>query len=234
MESTTYPAPEAPQKAPPRAGAAAKRRGADPYDTLLWRLQPRVEERLGGGCLLGVTGCDSRAGVSTVATNLAIRAADNLQRPALLVDANSVSPRLARSFQLKKAKGLADLLAGECDLNEAAHESRVDGLQIMPMGSKGLIDRIGIDHRIVDNLLESLRESFEMVVFDLPSVAEMRQMLLIARRLDGVVMAVRSEATPAGRLQESAETLADDGVPVVGSVLTRRKHYTPGWLRRWL
>ena len=73
-----------------------RRRGADAYDTLLWRLQPRLgESRVksdGAGFLVGVTACDRKAGVSTVAANLAIRAADHQMRPVLLIDSACQQP----------------------------------------------------------------------------------------------------------------------------------------------
>ncbi|TWT48715.1 CpsD/CapB family tyrosine-protein kinase [Botrimarina hoheduenensis] len=219
---------------PAETKRAPRRRGADPYDTLLWRLQPRMEGRLSGAYLLGITGCESRAGVSTIASNLAIRAADNQVRPVLLIDANTAAPRIAKNFRLRKTLGLGDLLTGGCGLEDAIHASSVEGLDIMPLGSRGIIERGGLDQRVVDTVIESLRESYELVIFDLPAVDRLRHNLLVARRLDGVVMTVRNESTPASRLNEATEQLRADGVELVGAVLNRQRQYTPGWLRRWL
>ncbi|MEO0529997.1 MAG: CpsD/CapB family tyrosine-protein kinase [Planctomycetota bacterium] len=213
-----------------------RRRGADAYDTLLWRLQPRLEDgrRDGAGFLVGLTSCDRRAGVSTVAANLAIRAADHQMRPVLLIDAASSRPTVARQFRLRGALGLADALAGHCTLQDAIHETPVDGLEVMPVGTAGLMDRVGLDHQMVEAMLDGLRESHQMVVFDLPEASELRHMLLVARRLDAAILTLRSEATSKGLVERTAIQLRADGVNLVGSVVSRRRQYVPNWLRRRL
>jgi Mrp family chromosome partitioning ATPase len=215
-----------------------RRRGADAYDTLLWRLQPRLEESRekndGAGFLVGVTACDRKAGVSTVASNLAIRAADHQMRPVLLIDASSQQPTVARQFRLRDALGLADALAGRCSMSEAIHETSVDGLDVMPLGTAGLMDRVGLDCQQVEAMIGGLRESHQMVVFDLPEVSELRHMLLVARRLDAVVLAIRHETTSATMLERVADQLQADGVNLVGSVVCAHKQYVPNWLRRRL
>lgn len=234
MEATPTLAQQTVETDRPRAKNPRRRSGADVYDTLLWRLLPRLEDRLSGGHMIGVTSCDRRAGVSTVATNLAIRAADNHLQPTLLVDANPNAPRIGKYFKLRKAAGLAELLSGDKPIDQAVHETEVEGLSVMPLGSADLMERSGVDHRHVELLLESLAESYRFVVFDFPTVPELRHTLLFARRLDGVLMAVGSEATTSRKLEQSTTALLDDGVSVIGSVLTRHRRYTPRWLRRWL
>lgn len=215
-----------------------RRRGADAYDTLLWRLHPRLEEGLerdgGAGFLVGITSCDRKAGTSTVAANLAIRAADHQMRPVLLIDGSAARPSVARQFRLRGSLGLADALGGSCSINEAIHETPVDGLEVMPVGTAGLMDRVGLDHQQVDAMLSGLRESHEMVVFDLPEASELRHMLLVARRLDAAILTLRSEATPGDLVEQTAEQLRADGVNLVGSVVSRRRQYVPNWLRRRL
>lgn len=218
--------------------AVPRRRGADPYDTLLWRLQPRLDavaaREGGGGFLVGVTACDRKAGTSTVAANLAIRAADHQMRPVLLIDASANHPSVAREFRLRDEMGLADALAGDCELNDAIHSTGVDGLQVMPLGTAGRMDRIGLDHQLVEAMLGSLRESHEMIVFDLPQVQELRHMLLVARRLDAAVFSLRSEATRRAVVERTAEQMRMDGVNLVGTVVTKDRRYVPNWIRRRL
>ncbi len=213
-----------------------RRRGADAYDTLLWRLQPRLEDAArderGAGYLVGVTSCGRKAGVSTVAANLAIRAADHQMRPVLLVEGGSEHPTVARQFRLRTDAGLADVLAGRCPLHEAIHDTEIEGLQVMPIGTQGLMDRVGLDHELVEAMLRGLRESHELAVFDLPPADRLRHLLLVARRLDAAILAIRSEAPRRERLQRVAEQLRADRVNLVGSVVARRREYVPSWLRR--
>lgn len=211
-----------------------RRRGADAYDTLLWRLQPQMDDNRGVGFLLGITACDRGAGVSTVAANLAIRAADHHMQPVLLVDTNAARPQVARKFHKRNALGLADVFAGQCSVQDAIHTTQIEGLEVMPLGTAGLMDRVGLDHQQLEAMLDGLRESHDMIVFDLPEVTKLRHMLLVARKLDAAVLAIRSEATPANVAERAASQLRSDGVNLVGSVLTRQRQYVPKWLQRRL
>ncbi len=220
------------------ARAVPRRRGAEAYDTLLWRLQPRLEasrERNdGAGFLVGVTSCGRRSGVSTVAANLAIRASDHRMRPVLLIDAAVQQPTVGRQFRLLDARGLADALAGRCSVTEAIHPTSIDGLDVMPVGTAGLMDRVGFDYQLVEAIVGGLRESHQMVIFDLPQVSELHSMLLVARRLDAVILAIRHETTSASTLESATSQLQADGVNLVGSVVCAHKQYVPSWLRRRL
>jgi Mrp family chromosome partitioning ATPase len=218
--------------------AIPRRRGADGYDTLLWRLQPRLEasreKNDGAGFLVGVTSCDRRSGVSTVAANLAIRAADHQMRPALLIDAAVHQPTVGRQFRLRDPLGLADAMAGRCSISDAIHRTSVDGLDVMPVGTAGIVDRVGFDYQQVEAMISGLRESHQMVIFDLPQVNELRNLLLVARRLDAVLLAIRHESTSASTLEMASDQLQADGVNLVGTVVCAHKQYVPAWLRRRL
>ncbi|MEM6330604.1 MAG: CpsD/CapB family tyrosine-protein kinase, partial [Planctomycetota bacterium] len=208
-----------------------RRRGAEFYDTLLWRVQPK-QPTAGDGFAIGVTSADRHAGVSTVAANLAIRAADHRQSPVLLIDANLLHPRQQRNFRLRGGAGLTDLLAGECGVGEAVFDSGVDGLSVMPLGSPSLVERTVCDHDAVAALFAELRGDYATLVFDLPPANAMRHTLLFAQQLDATLMAVRSEATRTKAARAAVARLQADGVAVTGSVVTQQKRYTPRWLSR--
>lgn len=215
-----------------------RRRGADAYDSLLWRLLARfddgIEEDSRRGGVFGVTSAQRGAGVSTVAANLAIRAADHRMRPALLIEASPAKPGVARAFSMREGLGLADALAGRCPLSKAIHSSNVEGLDVMPLGTRGLIDRVGLDQQMIHEMVDGLRESHDFVIFDLPDASRLGQFLLMARRLDGALLAVRSAKTRSAALRRAVEQLRGDGVNLVGSVVCRQRQYLPGWLQRRL
>lgn len=219
-----------PRRAP--RGMAPRRRGADHYDTILWRVRPRGGDAL-DGYTIGVTGCARKAGVSTVAANLAIRAADHRQSPVLLIDANLEHPSIGRSFRLHGAPGLTELLAETCQLQEAIHESGVEGLSVMPLGQPGLVDRARVDFECFASLLGELRSDFATIVVDLPESGRMRHSLLIAQQADAVLLVLRADATRRAAAKAAAARFGEDGVNIVGTVVTQQKNYVPRWFQRW-
>jgi Mrp family chromosome partitioning ATPase len=207
-----------------------QRPGAEYFDGLLWRLFDRREDADGAGYLLGVTGCARQSGVSTVAANLAIRAADHGLGPVLLIDANDQHPQLQRLFGAKSGAGLADVLAGQALLATAAQATRVPGLQLLSLGTAGLISRLRTDPARIEALVAELREIYSLVLVDLPGACQMSHSPCLAHALDGAVLVIRSERIGRGVANECQRRLIHDGIHVLGAVLTDQHTYLPSWL----
>lgn len=212
--------------------SATRRRGAEPYDTLLWRLQPLLEGDRGFGSLVAVIGAEPGVGTTTVAANLAIRAADHRLSPTLIVDCNAAKPRLGRHFRVAKGPGFAEVLAGEVSLADTTQATVVAGLDVLPLGSASVFDSAGFDPQEFEAVVNSLRESYELVIFDMPPACELRHQVLTARRTDAAILVVRSEATSRRVASLAANRLRADGVSLVGSFVTRQRQYLPSWVRR--
>lgn len=212
------------------AATVHERLGAEYFDALLWRLFDHRQDDNGIGYLLGVTGCTRESGVSTVASNLAIRAADHGLGPVLLVDANLHHPQLHRLIGAKSGLGLADVLAGQTTIAATAQATRVPGLQILPHGTEGLLRRARVDSARMEGLVAELRETYSLVLVDLPGACQMGQSQWLAHALDGAVLVIRSERIGWGVAQGCHRCLTQDGVHVVGAVLTDQHAYLPSWL----
>lgn len=230
--SLEEPGPQTLKVSPPVAALTTRRRGAEFYDTLLWRVRSRADADAEDSLLVGVTAGARRSGVSTVAANLAIRAADHHMAPALLVDANLTHPRVQRVFRLQNVRGLADVLSGGCALEEALHTTRVDGLEVLPMGTPSLLDRLSVEPQRVAALLQQLRERYRFVVFDLPEAEQLRNALLFARSVDTALFVIRSESIDRSVARLAIDHLRQDGVPLAGAVVTCKRQYAPKWLVR--
>jgi Mrp family chromosome partitioning ATPase len=218
------------RSAPASAATVPQRPGAEYFDALLWRLFDRREDADGVGYLLGITGCARQSGVTTVAANLAIRAADHGLGPVLLVDANHYHPQLQRVLGAKSGVGLADVLAGQAPLTAAVQPTRVPGLQLLPLGTGGLLTRVRIEPSRMEGLLAELRETFSLVLVDLPGACQMSHSYWLAHALDGAVLVIRSERIGPGVANDCVRRLAHDGIHVVGAVLTDQHTYLPSWL----
>ena len=207
-----------------------QRPAAEYFDALLWRLFDRRDDADGAGYLLGVTGCARQSGVSTVAANLAIRAADHGLGPVLLVDANDHHPQLHRLMRAKSGAGLADVLAGRASLAAAVQPTCVPGLQLLSLGSASLLKRLRIDSARPEQLVAELRETYSLVLVDLPGACQMSHSHWLAHALDGTVLVIRSQRIGRGVAHECQRRLAQDGIQILGAVLTDQHTYLPSWL----
>lgn len=157
---------------------------------------------------LGVTGCGS-SGSTTVAMQLAATAAEQSDRPVLLVDAHLARPAIAERFDAVFGCTLADLADDRDSLDEVAQPASVANLHLASLGP--------IEPAALDGLLETLSPRFGLVIFDLPELAV--GSLALASKLDGVLLVLAAGRTHHDIAQETLRRLERGRVQVLGAVL---------------
>jgi Mrp family chromosome partitioning ATPase len=243
LADPTYPASEAPSAARETQYASSAeigkpadtvplRPGSEYYDRLLWRLWSQQTRDDGVALILGLCGCSRQAGVSTLAANLAIRAADHGLGPVLLVDANLCSPELHKLAPSEVRAGLVDVLAGQASLRSCVQSTPVTGLDLLPLGGGAGSEAVRIDPQQTDALISQMREQYAFVICDLPIASQMGYAKLLAGSLDATLLVVRSACVKRQSAQQLVRDLSLDGVPLAGMVMTDRRAYVPNWLGR--
>jgi Mrp family chromosome partitioning ATPase len=210
-----------------------KRQGVEPYDDLLWRLQAR-QTAPSMAITVGLLGCEPRAGVTTVAANLALRASERGLGPVLLVETAQERPKLTGAWKLPGGPGLVELLSGEASFSECLHQGPAADLHVIAAGGGKRHDAPMWDAGAIDALIAEACADHHLVLFDLPSASRLQHAVLLARQLDQVLLVVRAENTRDAVARRAAELLQADGVRLAGVVLNRRRSYVPRWLSRWI
>jgi Mrp family chromosome partitioning ATPase len=198
------------------------------YDAILRRLQtasngspsPRV---------IGLTACARGAGVSTIAANLAIRAADRGHDGVLLVDANVSHPAQGRNFRLGSGPGLTNVASRRAALADCVAPSAIPRLSILPAGNSSL--EFGAE---TSTCIQDLRNQYRLIVMDLPPADDLSPFWELSREVDGIVLVIEAEKTRSGAAQQVRRQLEECHVPLLGVILNKRRTYLPGWLYRWL
>lgn len=211
-----------------------RRRGAEPFEDLLWRLQARRGDDAGRLQTVGLIGCDALSGTTTVAANLAVCAADAGLGPVLLVETHRGSRPLAKAWSLGRGPGLADVVAGDAALAEALRPGPAPNLNVLPVGNLRRNEVVAWEPNVLQAMLDETSAEHRLLVFDLPAANQLRQGLMLARRLDHLLLVVRAEVTRSGEALEAAQRLANDGLEPAGVVLNRSRQYVPRWMRAWL
>ncbi|HEY4316391.1 MAG TPA: chain length determinant protein tyrosine kinase EpsG [Herbaspirillum sp.] len=167
---------------------------------------------------LAIVGVNPGDGTSLLAANLAV-VFSQLGEQTLLVDANLRAPRQHRIFNLEGERGLAEVLAGRAGMESLAMIDAFVDLSVLPAGSpvpnpQELINRSGFG---VMN--ETLRECFDVILYDSPAVSSAADALTIAARAGGVLLVVRKDHTRTADLVAFGEQVRRIGAEVVGTVL---------------
>ena len=207
--------------------------------------EPRDEyERLKVMLALAANGSDQKSimfvsalpgeGVSTVTLGFACAAVEAASQGVLVVDANLARPDLAARLGVVAKSGLSELLGKEITRADAILRTPVQRLLFLGPGRK-LVDLSQSRARdLVEELLADLRTAFDYVVVDGGALRGPSHSLLLASRMDAVVLVVRAERTGIEAAHAATVQLRKAGANLLGTILNRRREYLPNFLARRL
>lgn len=190
---------------------------ADHYVRLMASLRRPIDATGRVARTIGLIACGRREGTSVVVANLAIVAADLLEGSVVLVDANRSHPRQHKTFEVPLAPGLSELLSGTVELPECCHVAGHAQLSVLPAGRAAAKPQAEVT--TLGELPEALATRFDVVLFDLPCVAELNNELTLIEQLDGVVLVVAAERDSASTVRRATDFLQRMGANVLGVVL---------------
>ena len=175
-------------------GTEEKGYGTEQFRTLRSRLN-QMRERQPLKKLL-VTSALPKEGKTFVAANLAQVVARQPGHRALLIDADLRGPRLHLALGTSSAPGLSDYLSGEADEFSVMQRGQVENLFFIPSG-RGISNPAElVGNGRLQSLLKRVEPLFDWIIIDSPPAVPVSDASLLANSCDGVLMVVRSDATP--------------------------------------
>jgi len=177
-----------------------------------------------------VTSPGPEEGKSTTAANLAIAFAQQGQR-VLLIDCDLRRARIHRIFEESSLPGLTSVLAAGEPLAKALRATRVEGLMILPAGPLPPNPAELLGSAQMQQLLETLSESFDMLILDTPPLLAASDAAIVSRMTDGALVVVRAGRTERSALQTAVQQLATVGARVLGTVLNDPDAEVPKYAR---
>lgn len=167
-----------------------------------------------------VTSTGAEEGKSTVLANLAVSLAQSGRR-TLVVDTDLRRPSLHRLFRLPNGRGLADVLAGDADLDVSIQRTHLTDLDVLTCGTRPpnpaeLIESVRLQER-----LGELRGRYEYVLLDSPPAGGLIDASLLSSLADGVVFVVEGGRFDLRLLRASLRQLERAGARLYGVVLNK-------------
>ncbi len=146
-------------------------------------------------------------GKSTVALNLALVTAMELDRKVLLVECDLRRPEIHVSLGLTPRAGLAEVLLGEASLEEAIHPVEGTRLHLLPVRKLPPNPSELLSSERMRKLVEELSRAYDTVFFDTPATLGLPDAKELSQIMDGVVMVVRADSTPRDDLEAALDIL---------------------------
>lgn len=165
-----------------------------------------------------VTAPQLRAGVTTVAANLAYAMAEAGRR-VILVDGNLREPAVSALFSISDRPGLSDVLSGDSLLKDALRDGGTQRLTLLtaggPAGDPGSV----LSGERMITLLEELEAAADVVIIDAPQVLPYAAAAELAAIAHAAVLVARYRKTSVDDLEQARATLAQVGTTVLGVVI---------------
>src|SRR5205823_3221615 len=112
----------------------------------------------------------------------------------------------------------------------ACRPTFLENFHIVPAGGPELIRGRPLRSSNMAMVVEAMRESYDVVILDLPAILVNSDSVLLTDLADGIVCVVRAGVTPTTLTKRAMEQL--DQSKFRGVVLNGTSTAVPGWLRR--
>jgi non-specific protein-tyrosine kinase len=165
-----------------------------------------------------VTSPGPQEGKSTVAANLAVVMAQGGHRVTLL-DADMRRPRLHRMLGVPNRIGLSDLFTrNPLDLDGAVRACRMENLSLLTSGGLPPNPAELLASERMIHILDQVAKQSDFVVIDSPPAGAVTDAIVLAARVDGVLLVVEPKHTRLPSVVQVVEQLRRAGANVVGLV----------------
>lgn len=205
------------------------------YNSFNYSLLPKLENEV--SLAIGVTSPNARDGKTLVASNLAVSLAMGYQRETILIDLNIHAPAIHDIFGTVVQPGLIEALG-----NGSIHVSRtmIDHLHVLSTGDirhhplwaqrmnggrNGRMSRepsVGLEMMAAfRDILYSLKQKFEFIIIDMPSVSSPGFPAFFANQLSGLLVVIQEGKTKRAEIEKVLRRV--DERHVLGFVMNHAK-----------
>lgn len=218
-------------------GGIEKSALADAYKQLRSQVLRRMQEE--GWNTLGVGSARAGEGKTTVALNLAVHVAQEVERTVLLVDADLRRPGLCEALGIAPAKGLSDYLTGGAPIESLLLNPGFGRCVLLPAGAPLENSSELLGSARMRELADELKHRYpdRLVIFDLPPLLESADGLAMLPLVEALLLVVEEGRTPSDDVVRAAQLAG--GTHLIGTVLNKSREPAPapragkrGWFGR--
>ena len=166
-----------------------------------------------------ITSAAPKEGKSFTSSNLSAIIAMSNNR-VLLIDADLRRPSLHKLFGLPNELGLSSVLAGESAFDQIVQRSHVPGLDIMVAGPPSPNPGETLGSGALERTLAKLK-GYDFIIVDSPPVNVVADPLVLASKVDGVLLVVEGNQTSRRMVRMASARLAEVNAPVLGAIVNK-------------
>ena len=180
-----------------------------------------------GNQVIQITSSVQGEGKSTVAASLAISAA-SAGIKTVLVDLDLYHPESGRLLEFDDSQGVVDVLKGSVAAAVALRTYKDLPLRVITAGSIKQLHPSMIESTELRDLIDGLREEYDLIILDTPPVLAISDPLFISKLVDATVMVIAWRATPQEMVSEAVRALRNMHAPLAGLLLNKVNYARTG------
>ncbi|MCP4644386.1 MAG: polysaccharide biosynthesis tyrosine autokinase, partial [bacterium] len=165
-----------------------------------------------------VTSATPGEGKTTTAVNLAVTFADSALK-VLIIDTDLRRPHVHHVLKMKRGPGLADVLREGLDVHTVIRSTRVKNLYTISSGHVPPNPSELIGSQRMESLMTQLRQEFDVIICDAPSLLVVTDPVLLAAQLDTIILVVAVNWARRETVLRSKKLLETANSQVAGVVL---------------
>ncbi|MBO5478812.1 MAG: CpsD/CapB family tyrosine-protein kinase [Clostridia bacterium] len=165
-------------------------------------------------------------GKSWVSANLAVAFAGEGKKIAL-IDSDMRKGRLHTIFEIDKKPGLSNYLSGVSEVEDKEDlfsyfkKTNVEGLYVMPAGDVPPNPSELLVCDKMQELVEKLKNTFDMVIFDGTPVLLVTDSVILSRQLDSSLIVTSYKSTKMGDVEKIKKMIENVGGKIAGVVINK-------------
>ena len=171
---------------------------------------------------IAVTSPRADMGATTIALNLGLSIAREIEYTVLVVDANLRHPRAHDYFGIKPKHGLSDYLRDDVELSDIlVNPKGVGHFVLLPAGAPTVLSSELLKSPKMCNLVEELTSRYpkRIIIFDLPPVLDTADALSFMPCVDAALLVLEDDETKEADLTRTVELLSVTNI--IGTVLNK-------------
>jgi capsular exopolysaccharide synthesis family protein len=213
--------PDVPSKGGDKPADFICKRPHSGYSEAIRRLHIGLSGRSRQKRVIGVSSALPGEGKSTLVVSMARSAAER-GLSTVIVDLDLRRAQIGKILGQRNVRpNLLDALTGREPLERCLVKDGRSDVQALVCSANPSVPLEILSSSRIGELIDRLRERFDVVLIDTPPLLPVSDTKVIARMADAMVMAVRWEKTPRGAVANALRELAEIGTPLAGIVLVR-------------
>ena len=182
--------------------------------------------------IVGVTSSKPEEGKTRISICLAVASAIDPKKRVLLVDGNLRNPSIHKFFQIPVSPGLSEMILEDRDLNETIQQGEGFPLNILTSGAPDLPPMELFSDTRFPRTMTDLKNAFDIVIVDVPSVKQCADFEMIGKHLDGMILVLEADKTQLPLILEAKARLDNVNIPILGTAINRLKSPIPRFISR--